>query len=229
MDKIKQNIDLQEAIQRYNIEKSVVGTLAYNIDQNLQKGMSPDEAIENVLQKSKKANVGEVHTWNGKRYKKQSNGKWLEVSEHDRTHSFLMETSAILKRKAQERRDFGIPYAAGEYEKDSIYWKEQASKLSDKEYEDHEIGLGGEKKEATAELGVHKKGDKLEHNGETIHVGHDTSGGQSTITYKAPSVSDKTYYDLDKLKKVIEENKVTDEQRKTIQDRMRSKFNEDKF
>lgn len=52
MDKIKQNIDLQEAIQRYNIEKSVVGTLAYNIDQNLQKGMSVDEAIENVLQKA---------------------------------------------------------------------------------------------------------------------------------------------------------------------------------
>jgi hypothetical protein len=156
MDKIKQNIDLQEAIQRYNIEKSVVGTLAYNIDQNLQKGMSPDEAIENVLQKSKKANVGEVHTWNGKRYKKQSNGKWLEVSEHDRTHSFLMETSAILKRKAQERRDFGIPYAAGEYEKDYIYWKEQASKLSDKEYEDHEIGLGGEKKEEGF-----KKGDTV--------------------------------------------------------------------
>lgn len=52
MDKIKQNIDLQEAIQRYNIEKSVVGTLAYNIDQNLQKGMSVDEAIENVLNKS---------------------------------------------------------------------------------------------------------------------------------------------------------------------------------
>lgn len=52
MDKIKQNIDLQEAIQRYNIEKSVVGTLAYNIDQNLQKGMSVDEVIENVLQKA---------------------------------------------------------------------------------------------------------------------------------------------------------------------------------
>jgi hypothetical protein len=128
MDKIKQNIDLQEAIQRYNKEKSVVGTLAYSIEQNIQKGMSVDEAIENVLQKSKKANVGEVHTWNGKKFKKQANGKWLEVSEYGMT------------KEEHENK--------GKHSGDSSYKHTLISdKLSDKEYSDEEV-TGGEKKEA---------------------------------------------------------------------------------
>jgi hypothetical protein len=132
MDKIKQNIDLQEAIQRYNIEKSVVGTLAYNIEQNIQKGMSPDEAIENVLQKSKPANIGDIHTWNGKRFKKQPNGKWMEVSEsHNFTKKDHLMTSMFYTNKGSSEQK--------EHE-------EASSKLSDKEYSDEEV-TGGEKKE----------------------------------------------------------------------------------
>lgn len=50
----------------------------------------------------------------------------------------------------------------------------------------------------------YKTGDKIQYNGATIHVGKDTSGGQNTTTYTAPSVSEKTFWDLDKLKEVID-------------------------
>jgi hypothetical protein len=195
-------------------------------DETITKGIYRDTALNRKLgrvgaefgsqiEKSKSMPIGTIH--NG--FKKIAEGKWRKVSE---SHKMTKEEH---ENKAQEHR-LNMETANKE-NKGHIYHKEMshrdthkhiASKLDSKDYSDEEVGLG-----------VHKKNDKLEHNGETIHVGHDTSGGQSTITYKAPSVSDKTYYDLDKLKKVIEENKVTDEQRKTIQDRMRSKFNEDKF
>lgn len=33
------------------------------------------------------------------------------------------------------------------------------------------------------------------------------SGGQETLTYKAPEVSDKSFWDLNKLKEIIENKK----------------------
>lgn len=46
MDKVKQNIIQQQQLDKFNIEKSVVGTEAYYINQDIQKGMSGDEIIE---------------------------------------------------------------------------------------------------------------------------------------------------------------------------------------
>jgi hypothetical protein len=46
MDKVKQNIIQQQQLDMFNIEKSVVGTEAYYINQDIQKGMSQDEIIE---------------------------------------------------------------------------------------------------------------------------------------------------------------------------------------
>jgi hypothetical protein len=46
MDKVKQNIIQQQQLDKFNIEKSVVGTEAYYINQDIQKGMSQDEIIE---------------------------------------------------------------------------------------------------------------------------------------------------------------------------------------
>ena len=34
-----------------------------------------------LIQKGKAAVTGEIREWGGKKYKKQANGKWLEVSE----------------------------------------------------------------------------------------------------------------------------------------------------
>jgi hypothetical protein len=46
MDKVKQNIIQQQQLDRFNIERSVVGTEAYYISQDIIKGMSQDEIIE---------------------------------------------------------------------------------------------------------------------------------------------------------------------------------------
>ena len=146
-----------------------------------QKIDSFEKAITEDLSKGKAAPIGEIRIWNGKKYKKQANGKWLEVSEHGMT------------KKEHEYK--------GKHSGDSSYKHTLISdKLSDKEYDDTDF----EEKE---ERQTYKKGDKIEFNGVTIHVGKDTSGGQDSLTYKAPDVSDKTYYDLDKLKEVINEKK----------------------
>jgi hypothetical protein len=149
MDKIKQNIDLQEAIQRYNIEKSVVGTLAYSIEQNIQKGMSPDEAIENVLQKSKSMPIGTIH--NG--FKKIAEGKWRKVSEHGMTQrehkdtAYKHEDAAVRTKptsdKGEDDRVYAEEYKAKKH-------KELASKLDSKDYSDEEV-TGGEKKDKNSE------------------------------------------------------------------------------
>lgn len=168
MDKIKQNIDLQEAIQRYNIEKSVVGTLAYNIDQNLQKGMSPDEAIEDVLQKSKSMPIGTIH--NG--FKKIAEGKWRKVSEHGMTkeehaneYNKTQKTSSkkdqnlILEgKKKEENTEMSykdIQKRTKEREDKEKLHKEAYSKLDSKNYSEEEV-TGGEKKEGNINSKIEK-------------------------------------------------------------------------
>lgn len=141
MDKIKQNIDLQEAIQRYNIEKSVVGTLAYNIDQNLQKGMSVDEAIEDVLQKSKSMPIGTIT--NG--YKKIAEGKWRKVSEHGMTREEHEKRSLDMKKYAKEALTGSDKVV--KYESHKMH-EGIASKLDPKDYSDEEVTGEGEKDES---------------------------------------------------------------------------------
>jgi hypothetical protein len=79
-----------------------------------------------------KAMVGEVREWSGKKYKKQSNGKWLEVSE---SHGFLT------KQEHKKESEFFRSKHTGNHN----LHKKIASKLSDKEHSDEEVGLEGEK------------------------------------------------------------------------------------
>jgi len=53
--------------------------------------------------------------------------------------------------------------------------------------------------------------DNTEYNGVTIHSKVDTSGGQETKVYKAPSINDTWYWDLDKLKSLIDSSKPINE------------------
>lgn len=50
----------------------------------IMRGIGPDSTAE-VLQKGRPAMIGEIREWQGKKYKKQVNGKWLEVSEQGMT------------------------------------------------------------------------------------------------------------------------------------------------
>lgn len=101
-----------------------------------------------VIEKGKAANIGEIREWSGKKYKKQSNGKWLEVSEsHGKTkkeHEFesdVKKESASLADK--DKKDF---VRDTKLESSKLH-SEQASKLSDKEHSDEEVGLGEKKDE----------------------------------------------------------------------------------
>lgn len=129
--------------------------------------------------------VGSIHEYNGKKYKKQANGKWLEVSESHGLTKKEHEFQSDVKKESVRASDSKLLASIKDKKKDS----------ADEE-------LMGEK---------HQKGDKIEFNGVTIHVGKDTSGGQDILTYKSPDISDKTFYDLSKLKeKILEKTLQSD-------------------
>lgn len=94
------------------------------------------------IEKGKKAEYGEIREWNGKKMKKQPNGKWVEVSTFGKTKKEHEETSKQtlpqdMKKEGWDQKGF------------SKLHKEESSKLSDKEYEDHEVG--GEREEIVKE------------------------------------------------------------------------------
>lgn len=69
MDKIRNNIILEKSIVEFNIEKSIKGTLAYEINEDIQKGLSTDDIIEkakagvykNTIENRKKGIVGQKY------------------------------------------------------------------------------------------------------------------------------------------------------------------------
>lgn len=96
--------------------------------------------------------VGSIHEHNGKKYKKQSNGKWVEVSEHGMTkkeHEFKESSHRTMKEKVQH---WGKAHEENEEKKH----QEAASKLSDKEYDDTDF----EEKESGDSVKVYLGGDK---------------------------------------------------------------------
>lgn len=93
MDKIKQQIILSQQLQQFNINKSVIGTVEYEIYQDIQKGFSESEILEKtslgvyeseaISKGGKRAAVGEIRTFGdeGKKYQKQANGSWRPVKK----------------------------------------------------------------------------------------------------------------------------------------------------
>lgn len=65
----------EKRIKQHNLEKALSVELSTRMDEILK-------SYESDIEKGKKANVGEIREWAGKRYRKQANGEWLEVSEH---------------------------------------------------------------------------------------------------------------------------------------------------
>lgn len=135
-----------------HIEKSIVFIRPAQIawtDKENGKGVFKDTPLNRELyrvgddiQKGKAAVTGEIRTWNGKKYKKQPNGKWMEVSEHGMTK----EEHRIAKVESARTQGRHNP---GGYE-DTKKHREAADKLSDKEYDESELDKesSGEKKES---------------------------------------------------------------------------------
>jgi len=109
MENFEKEIALVNIIRKANIEA-------------IEKSVSDD------FQKGKAANIGEIRTWSGKKYKKQTNGKWVEVSEHGMTkEEHSKKVNELASKKGEE-----IGYA---------HHSKQSSKLSDKEHSDEEVGV----------------------------------------------------------------------------------------
>lgn len=82
---------------------------------------------------------GDVVTYNDKKYKKQSNGKWLEISKHGLTKEEHSEKINEFAKKPNAHKEYGFHMS-------------NRNKLSDKEYTEEQIGLNKDKKENGGEL-----------------------------------------------------------------------------
>lgn len=116
MGAIEEAIRKRQELQKANILNS------FYADEEIQKG-------------GKAALVGEIRNWNGKNYKKQLNGKWIEVSEHG--------MSKKDSEKELERIRFNDSKGHSSMSEQSGMGKLHAniSKLSDKEHSDEDLGI----------------------------------------------------------------------------------------
>lgn len=122
MDKVKQNIIQQQQLDKFNIEKSVVGTEAYYINQDIQKGVSQDEIIE-------KARSG-VYKLTAENKKLGRVGqKYGESKKEDKQNDTTLRD---LETKLNYAKDFS-PHKVGYYEQ---LIKEHKEKSNSKEYTD---------------------------------------------------------------------------------------------
>ena len=103
--------------------------------EEFQKAFTQDELdlFDEIEKGGKPATAGEIHEWNGKKYKKQPNGKWLEVSEsHGMTgREHQMKFVADEQKKPMSFKEL--------YEHEHF---KEFKNLSDKEHSDEEVGLG---------------------------------------------------------------------------------------
>lgn len=128
------------------ISKAIKGARAAQVGRiygsfyNAQQVSSDDDSIrkgneEEIIKGGKKAVVGEIREWSGKKYRKQANGKWLEVSEHGMTKKD--------SEKELDRIRFNNQYGHSSIEEQSKLGKIHSNikNLSDKEYTDKEVGF----------------------------------------------------------------------------------------
>lgn len=122
---------------------------------------SSEKSLDSDIEKGAKGVVGEVRVWGGKSYKKQPNGKWLEISERgmastkpekgDIYHSSNM-AGYIIKISGVYPEDKSLTYynfldksnneiTIKEFQ-DKVGTGSWVKQLSDKEHSDEEVGLG---------------------------------------------------------------------------------------
>ena len=89
------------------------------------------ESIRQILKE-------EIKEFKGKRYKKQPNGKWMEVSEYDMTKKEHQMKGNSVRHEYYKKGDSMGDWDKNKVENASKHFKE-ASKLSDKEYDENEL------------------------------------------------------------------------------------------
>ena len=125
------------------IEKIRVMAATGQSGEEIKKSLSKEElglmkSLSNDIEKGKPAQVGEVRDWQGKRMRKQANGKWLEISERGMTKKEHEEELAR-NNKEKERR-LTNKYKVGPTVENQIRLHDTlSSKLSEKEYDESEL------------------------------------------------------------------------------------------
>jgi len=106
---------------------------------NIEKSDDADtDSSEESIEKAQKANIGDIHVWGDRRYRKIANGKWVEVSESHGISKREHEYQSEYAKEMSERPSLHTQ----KYKDDEKWHKNEASKLSDKEYTDEEVGRG---------------------------------------------------------------------------------------
>lgn len=125
---------------------------------DIQKSHSfPIGTVHNDIEKGHTANIGEIHTWNGKKYKKQANGKWKEVSEshrmtkeeHEEKAKFHYEEGAknrnialnIVRNTGKKNLSNKNEKLATQHFKEDDIHNNEAKNLDDKEYDGSDLGM----------------------------------------------------------------------------------------
>lgn len=134
MESFEDKIKLHNDLQKFQIEKSIVGSEAYNIEQDLMKGISQEKILENkelgiyksedLLKGGKRAVVGEIRTFGGKKYQKQSDGSWRPAKgeKSDKVAKDKKEQSwDEIKTDLQERLGVAVGYSSMAENSLSIY------------------------------------------------------------------------------------------------------------
>jgi hypothetical protein len=122
-----------------------------------------------------KVNIGEIHDWNGKKFEKQANGKWKEVSEHGKTKEQHRGMSDVDRTLFNAGNNVGDNFSRVKEHQDL------SDKLSDKEHTDEEVGLG--KKDHKFPEGTMKFVDN-ENGEESYHVPTGDSHPKHGIKYQ---------------------------------------------
>lgn len=141
----KEHIGAKNHIMRDMTPAQARAAVAESEANNVKKSEDDD------ITKGGKAVVGEIRTWGGKKYKKQPNGKWMEVSEHygktKQEHQKISEESKSKLQEVLERHknsDLKTRKTVSRNHKDTASANEIiANRLSDKEYTEEELS-GGE-------------------------------------------------------------------------------------
>lgn len=114
MESFEDKIRLNNELQKFQIEKSIVGTEAFYIEQDLEKGVSSEEVLENkelgiyksedLLKGGKRAVVGEIRTFGGKKYQKQANG-WRPVKKDGQKSDEKKEVGKDIEEKQSSKKE----------------------------------------------------------------------------------------------------------------------------
>jgi hypothetical protein len=141
----------------------------------IQKAFTSSD--EDILEKGKSATIGEIRTWGDKKYRKQPNGKWVEVSE--KGVSAKEHLKYAKKHKLIADKETSNTVANSYYESSGRHY-DAAEKLSDKEYDESELS-GGEKTNDSG-IGIEEKDGNtlLKKNGKVYgYVKKSNDGGYS--------------------------------------------------